>query len=128
MTVAEQGLFQSETVSNFQQTFRFLTLALGNDALKQYSAGQFRGRVGLTALEIVAVGVSVNLDAIQKLADPADFIKCRTVQLWAEAQVKMFSRPGLRGTQRIRKTLPFGRDWFKPSVSDLTSPKRKKSG
>ncbi len=125
--VAEQGLLQAKTVSNFQQTFQLLTLALGSDALKQHSAGQFKGRVGLTALEIVAVGISANLEAIQKLSDPATFVRHQTVQLWTEAQVKMFSRPGLRGTQRIRKTLPFGKEWFKPSNSDLTLAKRKKT-
>ncbi len=127
VSIAERGILSSETVENFQKTFELLTLALGDDALKQYSSGQFRGRVGLTALEIVAVGVSANLDAITKRPDPADFVKTRIIELWAESEVKLFSRPGLRGTQRIRRTLPFGRIWFKPSETDLTPKKRKRA-
>jgi hypothetical protein len=70
--------------------------------------------VGLTAIEIVAVGVSLNLTEIQRLADPSGYVKGRILELWNLEEVKTFSRAGLRGTLRIQKTIPFGRSWFAP--------------
>jgi hypothetical protein len=72
--------------------------------------------VGLTALEIVAVGVSFNLPDIQRLGDPHGYVTERIKELWDLQEVKTFSRPGLRGTQRIQKTIPFGRRWFAPGA------------
>jgi Protein of unknown function DUF262 len=73
--IAERGLFDGAAEKNFVDTFELLHGALKADALRQYdnNDGRFRGRVGLTALEIVAVGVSANLADIQRLDDPRGY-------------------------------------------------------
>ena len=110
--IAEGKLLDDLAKLNFRETFQLLHAALGEDALKQYSEGRFRGRVGLTALEIIAVGISFNLGRIKTLDNPNDYVARRVRELWENDRVKAFSRPGLRGTQRIRQTIPFGREWF----------------
>jgi hypothetical protein len=110
--IAELKILDNEAEKNFVETFQLLKASLGADALKQQTDGQFRGRVGLTALEIVAVGISKNLQSIKSKAAPEKYVKDRVTALWAEDEVKEFSRAGLRGTQRIQKTLPFGSLWF----------------
>lgn len=116
--IAERGLFDSVAEKNFVDTFELLHGALRDDALRQYDSNveRFRGRVGLTALEIVAVGVSTNLVAIQRLDDPHRYVENKILKLWDIEEVRTFSRPGLRGTQRIRKTVPFGKGWFAPGA------------
>jgi hypothetical protein len=116
--IAERGLFDAGAEENFVNTFELLHGALQGDALRQYDKDEkrFRGRVGLTALEIVAVGVSLNLSEIQGLDDPPEFVTKRILNLWDLDEVRTFSRPGLRGTQRIQKTIPFGRRWFAPDA------------
>jgi hypothetical protein len=116
--IAERGIFDAAAEDNFVNTFELLHEALQGDALRQYDNDdrRFRGRVGLTALEIVAVGVSLNLSEIQRLQDPREYITERISKLWGLEEVRTFSRPGLRGTQRIQKTVPFGRRWFDPGA------------
>jgi hypothetical protein len=63
--IAEEQLLGPAAEQAFRDTFYLLHDALGENALKKYSDGAFRGRVGLTALEIVAVGVLANLEAIK---------------------------------------------------------------
>jgi hypothetical protein len=112
--IAEQGMFDMMAEQNFRETVTLLHDALGDDALRQFEEERARGRVGLTAIEIVAVGVSLNLPEVQKLTDPARFVREKILELWKREEVKTFSRAGLRGTLRIQKTIPFGRSWFAP--------------
>jgi hypothetical protein len=112
--MAEGNMLDANAEENFRETFELPHVALGDDALKQYADGRFRGRVGLTALEIVAVGISFNLAAIRAAGKANEYVQERVKELWQNEEVKAFSRPGLRGTQRIRRTVPFGRQWFRP--------------
>jgi hypothetical protein len=116
--IAERRIFDTAAEENFVNTLNLLYGAFGGDALRQYETSEkrFRGRVGLTALEIVAVGVSFNLPDIQRLNDPSGYVTGLILELWDLQEVKTFSRPGLRGTQRIQKTIPFGRRWFAPGA------------
>jgi hypothetical protein len=44
--------------------------------------------------------------------DPSAYILERVQEMWAQGDVQDFSKAGLRGTDRIKKTLSFGREWF----------------
>ena len=46
------------------------------------------------------------------LNDTEKYIQDRVKAVWENEGVKSFSRAGLRGTQRIQKSIPFGREWF----------------
>lgn len=96
------------------RTFDLLNEAEGNDALRRFDGGHHTGKVGLVGLEGIAVGVAKNLDAIMALPQPRDFVRERIRTFWAQPQAANFTSPGLRGTTRIQRTVPFGEAWFRP--------------
>jgi hypothetical protein len=76
--------------------------------------GHHIGKVGLVGLEGIAVGVARNLDAILALAMPQDFVREKIRGFWSQPQTQTLTSPGLRGTTRIQRTVPFGEVWFHP--------------
>lgn len=95
-------------------TFELLFAAAGKDALRRYEGGRHSGKVGLVALEGIAVGVAKNLSAIKTLANPAAFVRQKLQSFWTQQEAAGLTSPGLRGTSRIQRTVPFGKRWFKP--------------
>lgn len=103
-------------VNQINRTFQLLSDAAGSDALRRFQNGSHTGKVGLVGLEGIAVGVARNLDAILALgADGAkNFVKEKMETFWSQPQSANFTSPGLRGTIRIQRTVPFGEEWFHP--------------
>jgi hypothetical protein len=102
--------------SLINRTFQLLHEVAGSNALRRFSNGQYVGKVVLAGLEGVAVGVAKNIDAIEALgaAQARDFVKEKIETFWAQPEVPNFTSPGLRGTVRIQRTIPFGGNWFRP--------------
>lgn len=98
----------------FEYTFSVLDEALGQDALRRYTDGQGSGRVGLVALESIAVGIGKNYQAIRALPDPVEFVRDRIVEFWKSRDVASLHVSGLRGTLRIARSVPLGAEWFRP--------------
>jgi hypothetical protein len=65
-------------------------------------------------LEGIAVGVAKNIQAILKLSKPEKFVKDKIQKFWSQPEATTFTSPGLRGTTRIQRTVPFGQTWFRP--------------
>jgi len=104
-----------ESVILMTDTFSYLAnVANEGEALRRFNDGNFIGRVTLTALEGIAVGIAKNLDAIRKEADPTSYIRQKIEGFWQNADIENFTTPGLRGTIRIQRTVPFGETWFRP--------------
>ena len=97
-------------------TFSLLYAVAEGDALKRFEGGHHVGRVGLVGLEGIAVGVGKNLPGILALGEQEakEFIKLKIETFWQQPVVATFTSPGLRGTVRIQRTVPFGEAWFKP--------------
>lgn len=97
------------------ETFQILREAGGDDALKSRGSSG-AGKAGLVGLEAIAVGVAKNLDAIKALGavESVTFLRDKLVHFWQQPSVARFSSPGLRGTTRIQRTVPFGIDYFRP--------------
>jgi len=96
------------------RTFGLLNSVDGGDTLRRFENGHHVGRVGLVGLELIAVGVAKNLDPILALAAPTDFVRGKIRRLWIQPETMTFTSPGLRGTTRIQRTVPFGEAWFRP--------------
>ncbi len=96
------------------RTFVLLNTVAGKDALRRFENGRHTGKVGLVGLEGIAVGVAKNLDAILALAAPQEFVRNKVPTFWGHPQTASFTSPGLRGTTRIQRTVPFGEAWFRP--------------
>jgi hypothetical protein len=96
----------------FTATFDLLQQAHGNSALRRFTNGAPGGRVGLVALEGIAVGVAKNIASIQARPDPVTYVRQRVASFWDAPEVSGFFVAGLRGTARIQRTVPFGATWF----------------
>jgi hypothetical protein len=96
------------------RTFNLLNAVAGKETLRRFENGHHVGKVGLVGLEGIAVGVAKNLGRILALAEPEDFVRGRMQSFWSRPETATFTSPGLRGTTRIQRTIPFGEEWFRP--------------
>lgn len=113
VTLARQGDIESAQAV-MDGTFTLLEQVAGGDVLRRFDGQRHAGKVGLVALECIAVGVAKNLAAIQGLGDPAGFVRAKVQTFWGQHEAGGLTSPGLRGTTRIQRTVPFGERWFKP--------------
>lgn len=98
--------------TTFTDTFRMLDNLYGNKALRRLSDGTHTGRATLAAFECLAIGIAKNISHINAKANPEDFVRGRVESFWTAPDIEQFFTPGLRGTTRIQKTVPFGAAWF----------------
>jgi hypothetical protein len=119
----DEGIVQLARTGNratatdlIDRTFQLLDEVAAINALRRFQDGNYVGKTGLVGLEGIAVGVGKNIDAILALgADAArTFVKDRAKSFWAAPEIVTFTSPGLRGTIRIQRTVPFGEQWFRP--------------
>jgi hypothetical protein len=96
----------------FRSTFDLLNEAHGDDALRRFTNGQPGGRVGLVAFECIAIGIARNINNVMGKANRVQWVRDRIRQLWENPEINSFFATGLRGTIRIRRTIPFGTQWF----------------
>lgn len=73
-------------------------------------------RFSLRALEGIAVGLARNKDAILAKRDSDKFLKRKVADFWNQPRVAEMSTPGLRGTVRLQRSVPFGSQWFNPNA------------
>jgi len=98
-----------------QETFNLLDRTRGRDALRRIENDGPVGKVGLMGLEGIAVGIAKNLNNIVAQADGgADFVNNKIAEFWKQPEIDSFTSPGMRGTTRIQRTVPFGEIWFRP--------------
>lgn len=97
----------------FLQTFSLLNDSLGANALRRYDGHRHVGRVGLVALEAIAIGVAENISSLSSKSNPERLLKQRVEDFWQEPKIQQFMAPGLRGTYRIQRTVKFGKKYFK---------------
>ena len=98
----------------FTTTFALLNRVFGNNALRRIEEGKHVGRVGLAAFECIAVGIGKSINQISSLPNADDFVRDRIQRFWQQPELTRFFAPGMRGTTRIQKTVPFGEKWFRP--------------
>lgn len=113
--LARNGDYESDA-SQIRSVFQLLDDVAGKNALHRHENVQHVGKIGLVALEVIAVGIAKNLDAILGLGrDKAkNFVKDKIENFWRSPECVEFSAHELRETSRIQRTVPFGAEWFKP--------------
>lgn len=106
----------ARAANQINRTFQLLHEVAGDKALRRFQNGKPVGKVGLVGLEGIAVGVAKNLNAIEHLdQEKAEkFLKEKIKTFWSQSEIASFTAPGLRGTIRIQRTVPFGEAWFRP--------------
>lgn len=96
----------------FSATFNLLNQSFGQNALRRLENGTHSGRVGLAAFECIAIGIAKNITSIQNKSDAVGYVRQRIQEFWQAPGIDNFFVPGLRGTVRIQRTIPFGSNWF----------------
>ena len=95
----------------FARTFELLSEALGSDALRKWSFERDRpeGPFAATAFEVLALGLGYH-DARADI-DVGQVVDTRR-KLWTDQQFASGFSQGIRADQRMRITVPYGREIF----------------
>lgn len=98
----------------FLRTFEVLDVAMGADSFKRWDGQSFNGKFLMSVYEVVALGVSKNIDAIQVLPNSSAFVRGKCQALWGEPIFQRHSGAGVRGTTRLTHLLPMAAAYFLP--------------
>lgn len=101
----------------FDKTFELLQSALGDDAFKKYYSekDRFKGGVMISSFEIIAIGISNNLEDILKLKDPTEYIKEKVKNLYSNKKYLELQKAKIasqRGVTRFSILTKFGTEYF----------------
>lgn len=100
----------------FERSFTLMLNALDINAFKRWNGTRFQGKFLMSVFEVLAPGVAMNIDEIEALGakQVKGFLKDKAQQLWNNATFKGNSGGGTRGTTRLVKLLPMGKDFLRP--------------
>jgi hypothetical protein len=101
----------------FERTFTLLDKSLGAQAFKRWDGQSFKGKFLMSVYEVIATGVSQNIDEIEALGNGAAmaFVVDNAKLLWGNADFTGNSGAGVRGTTRLSKLLPLAAGLMKPA-------------
>ncbi|NEQ45074.1 MAG: DUF262 domain-containing protein [Leptolyngbya sp. SIOISBB] len=94
----------------FKSTFKLLAETAGSDSFRRYDAQteRFKGGFSVSAFEVIALGLGYLIES-KDLSD-IDVVE-KIKQLWMDSSVIRDVR-GRRSADRLRNTLPFGRQFM----------------
>ncbi|RQZ57713.1 DUF262 domain-containing protein [Burkholderia cepacia] len=100
----------------FARTFRLLNVAMGENAFKRWDGAGFSGKFLMSVFEVVALGASRNIDAIEQNDDARknEIVREKCQRLWQEPIFNQYSGAGVRGTSRLSNLLPMAAAYFRP--------------
>jgi len=106
--------------SVFTRTFAYLDEALGNMAFKRWNGNAFSGKFLISVFEVMATGVSKNIDALEVMNphDRNEFLSRVAREIWSAPAFLQSSGAGIRGTTRLARLLPMAADLLKPPGVD----------
>lgn len=96
----------------FSRTFRLLQDSMGSDAFKRWDGSSFGGMFLMSAFEVVAYGLSQNINSIESVENKKEFVKECIVSIWNDDTFQQNSGAGVRGTTRLRNLLPVAGKYF----------------
>lgn len=101
----------------FMRTFQFLDDALGDKAFKRWNGRDFSGKFLMSVFEVMATGVSLNIDALGQMSSDTrrDFIVDVAKGLWSNPVFNRNSGAGVRGTTRLSWLLPLAGELLNPT-------------
>lgn len=117
VTMAQDPVFdRASEQSVIERTFDYLNESMGASAFKRWDGQAFSGKFLISVYEVVALGVSRNINGIGAMPIPmrSEFIRQRCKALWGNAVFTANSGAGVRGTTRLTHLLPMAVDYFLP--------------
>lgn len=115
MTIMKEAAFDRATEQRvFEDTFSYLNVALGQDAFRRWNGNAFTGKFLMSVYEVVATGVSKNLETIKNMEDEERnaFLRTKATELWQNETFNHNSGAGIRGTTRLSNLLPMAEAFF----------------
>lgn len=116
LTIASSKDFDMDNEEKiFRKTFEFINNSLGDSAFKRWDGNSFKGKFLMSVYEVVSIGVSMNIDNIEKMEEKERnlFIKNKSRDLWKNKIFQKYSGAGIRGTTRLSKLLPIASEFFR---------------
>jgi hypothetical protein len=116
---ARDSTYDSEAeAESFTDLFSMLNEALGDDSFRRYDANteRFLGGFSVSAFEAITVGVHASFEdwlALDPEARKTSLLE-KVQGLWQDAEFRSNSGSGIRASGRIPKTVPRGRELFRP--------------
>jgi len=110
--LANEGSFDYDTEGRaFRTTFRVINESLGDDAFKKYDPGtdRFFGPFLVSAFEVIGLGIGHNHENYAEV-EAEQVVRKVKDEVWAEPQ--FLTSSGMRATQRLRRSIPRGREVF----------------
>ncbi len=103
----EQFELESEFLI-FQTTFSYLSSALGISSFQKWNGTGFSGKFLISSYEIIALGVSNQLEKLGKIddSDRDQIIRDAVIKLWGKQEFTSNSGMGVSGKSRLAKLLP----------------------
>ncbi|MFA7403538.1 MAG: DUF262 domain-containing protein [Pelobacteraceae bacterium] len=99
----------------FHRTFALIKHALADKAFKRWNGNDFAGMFLMSMFEVVTMGISKNLQAIEAMGLAADeFVTEKCKALWSNELFQKNSGAGVRGTTRLSTLLPMAEKFFRP--------------
>lgn len=101
---------------SFIKTFSLLNKSLGDNSFKKWNGHNFSGKFLMSLYEVLAFGISKNLDEYDKLPQDKQksTIKDKAINLWNNPIFSNNSGAGIRGTTRLANLLPMAQKYIKP--------------
>jgi uncharacterized protein with ParB-like and HNH nuclease domain len=98
----------------FERTFDILNNTMGESSFKRWDGDRFTGQFLISAYEVIAVGISKNLESIEELNDEErqEFIEEKIINIWQDETFQENSGAGVRGTKRLSNLVPLAFDYF----------------
>ena len=98
----------------FNRTFKLLNASLGACAFKRWDGNQYSGMFLMSLFEVIAKGVSENLEFIENLTEETrtEFLHNKSKSLWTNEVFQKNSGAGVRGTTRLANLLPMAKSHF----------------
>ena len=102
--------------SKFRSTFRLLNDALAGDVFRKYDSNRdrFLGAFLISAFEAVSMGVAFNIHLWEKGSQTSEKLAQRVRSLWSMPEYVQNIGIGVSSSTRMVKTIPLGRELFKP--------------
>ena len=97
---------------DFERTFKLLNDAAGDNALRKFDIEKerFGGPFLISAFELVALGLSQNLDYAEQQGP--DWLKAKIKAIWSDPRADGIYGQGVSTARRLPKTLDLGREFF----------------
>ncbi len=107
----DKGYPYTEEEKAFARTFERLAEALESDAFRRYEKDRdrFTGGFLISAYEVIGLGLGHNYSSFE--GDAKRIVDVVKKKVWSKPD--FLTSSGVRATQRLPKTIPFGRETFK---------------